>query len=40
MVVAFKLKEEAKNILIKNFDENKEREFLEKLFDFIIEREY
>ncbi len=37
---AFKLKEEAKNILIKNFDENKEREFLEKLFDFIVEREY
>lgn len=37
---AFKLKEEAKKILIKNFDENKERKFLEGLFDFIVEREY
>ncbi len=37
---AFKLKEEAKNILMKNFGENEERKFLENLFDFIVEREY
>lgn len=37
---AYKLKEEAKKVLIKNFKESRERKFLENLFDFIIEREY
>jgi len=37
---AIKEKEEAKKILIKNFEESKEREFLENLFDFIVEREH
>ncbi len=37
---ALKLKEEAKKILIKSFKKNKERDFLENLFDFIIERDH
>lgn len=37
---ALKLKERAKKILIKSFRKNKERDFLEFLFDFIIERDY
>jgi geranylgeranyl diphosphate synthase type II len=33
-------KEKAKRILIQNFEESKEREFLENLFDFIVNREH
>lgn len=40
MEKAERLKEKAKEILIGNFKENKERKFLENLFDFIVEREY